>query len=56
MYVPECWLNAGPNANTLVIYDEEGHLPTQVRVQPEAGASRDVVQFRSAETVGMSTQ
>ena len=47
LYVPECWLKAGPNANTLVIYDEQGHLPARVRVQPEAGASRDIVLFRA---------
>ncbi len=54
LYVPECWLNAGPNANTLVIYDEQGNLPTQIRVQPEAGASRDVALFQSAQTVDAS--
>jgi beta-galactosidase len=54
VYVPECWLNAGPNANTLVIYDELGHLPAQVRVQPEAGASRDAVLFQSSQTVGIA--
>ena len=47
IYIPECWLKAGANANTLVIFDEGGHLPTQVRVQPEAAASRDVVTFQS---------
>jgi beta-galactosidase len=46
VYIPECWLNAGTNANTLVIYDESGNLPTQVQVQPEAAASRDVVTFK----------
>ncbi|HEY5232116.1 MAG TPA: beta-galactosidase [Verrucomicrobiae bacterium] len=56
MYVPECWLNAGPDANTLVIYDEEGQLPTQIHVQPEPGASRDVVLFQSAQAVGASTR
>ncbi|HEX5398293.1 MAG TPA: beta galactosidase jelly roll domain-containing protein, partial [Verrucomicrobiae bacterium] len=54
VYVPECWLNPGPNANTLVIFDEEGHLPTQVRVQPEPGASRDMVLYQSAQTVSTS--
>ena len=54
MYIPECWLNAGSNANTLVICDESGKLPTQVNVQPEAAASRDVVTFQSAQTVTMS--
>jgi beta-galactosidase len=47
LYVPECWLKAGPNTNTLVIYDEQGRLPARVRVQPEAGASRDIVLFRA---------
>ena len=56
MYIPECWLNAGPNANRLVIYDEEGQLPTRARVQPEPGASRDVVLFQSAQTVSASTR
>ena len=51
VYLPECWLNAGANANTLVIYDESGNRPTQVQVQPEAAASRDVVTFQSAQTV-----
>jgi beta-galactosidase len=56
LYVPECWLKAGPNANTLVIYDEEGHLPTRINVQPEPGASRDTVLFQSAQTVGASAR
>jgi beta-galactosidase len=51
IYVPECWLNAGANANTLVIYDESGNLPTSVRVLPEAAASRDVVTFQSARQI-----
>jgi len=54
VYIPECWLNAGANANTLVIYDESGNLPTSVQVQPEAAASRDVVTFQSAQTVTTS--
>lgn len=49
VYIPKCWLNTGANANTLVIYDEEGNLPDQVRVQPEVGASRDVVTFQSVK-------
>jgi beta-galactosidase len=47
LYIPECWLNAGPEANTLVICDESGQPPTRVQVQPEAAASRDVVVFQS---------
>jgi beta-galactosidase len=46
LYIPECWLRAGANANTLVIYDEGGKLPTQVQVQPEIAASRDVATFK----------
>jgi beta-galactosidase len=51
VYIPECWLNAGTNANTLVIYDEDGNVPTQVHVQPEPAASRDVVTFQSAQSL-----
>jgi beta-galactosidase len=51
VYIPECWLNAGANANTLVIYDEQGNRPTQVAVQPETGASRDVILFQTAQIV-----
>jgi len=54
IYLPECWLNPGENANTLVIYDESGNLPTSVRVQPEAAASRDLLTFQSAEPVHTS--
>jgi beta-galactosidase len=54
MYLPECWLKPGTNANKLVIYDESGNLPTQVRVQSEAAASRDVVTFQSEQTVTAS--
>jgi beta-galactosidase len=54
LYVPECWLNGGPDANTLVIYDESGNLPTQVEVKPETAASRDVVTFQSAQAVSLS--
>jgi beta-galactosidase len=53
LYIPECWLKPGANANSLVIYDEEGQIPSQVTVQPEAGASRDVIIYRSAQTVGL---
>jgi beta-galactosidase len=49
LYIPECWLNAGAGSNTLVIYDEGGNLPTQVQVQPETAASRDVVLFKSED-------
>ena len=56
VYIPECWLKPGENANTLVLYDESGSLPDQVRIQPEAAASRDVVTFRSARPVTMGPQ
>lgn len=54
IYIPECWLNAGAGSNTLVIYDEGGNRPTQVQVQPETAASRDVVLFQSAATVSLT--
>ena len=56
LYIPECWLNAGPHANTLVIYDETGQVPARVSVQSEPGASRDVVMFQGAQTVGASAR
>ena len=56
MYIHECWLNAGLNANTLVIYDEQGNLPARVSVQPEPAASRDLMLFRSAQTVSASAR
>lgn len=54
IYVPECWLNAGPDSNTLVIYDESGNCPTRVQLQPEISASRDVVLFQSDATVNLA--
>ena len=41
LYLPEPWLNAGGNA--LVIFDEEGHAPTAVKLTVEQAASRVVV-------------
>ncbi|MES2376561.1 MAG: beta-galactosidase [Bacteroidota bacterium] len=40
MYIPECWLKQG--ANTIVIYDENGVSPKDVRIEVEQAASRDV--------------
>ncbi|MGF7081267.1 beta-galactosidase [Mucilaginibacter sp. UYCu711] len=40
MYIPECWLK--PGANTIVIYDENGVSPKDVRIEAEQVASRDV--------------
>jgi beta-galactosidase len=45
LYIPEPWLK--PGDNSLVIYDEEGNLPTEVRITAEAAASRDIAQFVS---------
>ena len=41
LYLPEPWLNAG--VNTLVIFDEEGHAPSDVTLTVEQAASRFVV-------------
>jgi beta-galactosidase len=40
MYIPECWLKSG--ANTIVIYDEDGVSPKDVRIEAEQAASRDI--------------
>jgi beta-galactosidase len=40
MYIPECWLKRG--ANLIVIYDEDGVSPRDVRIEAEQAASRDV--------------
>jgi beta-galactosidase len=45
LYLPECWLKDG--ANSLVIFDEEGHVPTaSVHLWCERAASREVFQVR----------
>ena len=41
LYLPECWLNAGPN--TLIIFDEEGNSPGQVHFAVDEAASHRVV-------------
>ena len=43
MYVPECWLKTGEN--TIVVYDEDGKAPTEVKLQTETAASRDVIKL-----------
>ncbi|MES2426839.1 MAG: beta-galactosidase [Bacteroidota bacterium] len=40
MYIPECWLK--PGKNDIVIFDENGVLPTNVVVEAEQAASRDI--------------
>ncbi|MBC7399810.1 MAG: hypothetical protein H7289_07670, partial [Mucilaginibacter sp.] len=40
MYIPECWLK--PGANTIVIYDENGVSPKDLRIEAEQAASRDI--------------
>jgi beta-galactosidase len=40
MYIPACWLK--PGKNTLVIYDEAGVLPNDVRIEAEQAASREI--------------
>ncbi|HTI98658.1 MAG TPA: beta-galactosidase [Dongiaceae bacterium] len=54
LYLPECWLESGKNANTLIIYDEAGNAPSQVQVQPETAASRDAVEYQSAQPVSLA--
>jgi hypothetical protein len=39
MYIPDCWLK--PGKNTVVIFDENGVLPTQVAIRAETAAGRD---------------
>jgi beta-galactosidase len=45
LYLPECWLKDG--TNSLVIFDEEGHVPTAaVHLWCERAASREVFQVQ----------
>ena len=39
-FMPQCWMHAG--SNEIVIYDEDGRKPRQVRLYAESGASRDL--------------
>ena len=41
MYCPECWLKDGEN--TLVIFDETGASPHDVKLEIEKAASREVI-------------
>jgi beta-galactosidase len=43
LYIPECWIKAGPN--TLIIYDEDGKYPGQVSVRAEMAAGRELALF-----------
>jgi beta-galactosidase len=40
LYIPECWLKTGNN--TILIYEENGVLPTKVVIEAEVAASRDI--------------
>jgi beta-galactosidase len=45
IYLPECWLKEG--ANSLVLFDEEGHVPTSaVHLWCEKAASREIFQVK----------
>ncbi len=39
--MPLCWMHLGPNE--ILIYDEDGRDPSQVRLYAEPNASRDLV-------------
>ncbi len=43
LYIPECWLKNG--LNELVIFEEEGKLPTQVKILAEKEAGRITEKF-----------
>lgn len=43
LYIPECWLKNG--LNKLVIFDEDGKLPNQVKINAETEASRIIEKF-----------
>jgi beta-galactosidase len=51
MYIPECWLKDGENA--LIVLDETGVNPGQVRLEVDKDASREVI--RASEPVDPST-
>ncbi len=54
LYIPEKWLNAS-GTNTLVIYDAMGNRPDQVVIEPETGASRDVIPYEIASGPGIQS-
>jgi beta-galactosidase len=41
LYVPECWIRNG--SNDLMIFDTHGARPSQVRLEVEKEASREVI-------------
>jgi beta-galactosidase len=41
MYLPECWLKEGEN--TIVIFDEKGASPAEVKLEIDRAASREVI-------------
>ncbi len=43
LYIPECWLHSGQN--DLLIYDEDGKLPTEAAIIAEPGAGRTTVKL-----------
>ena len=43
LYIPECWMK--PGKNMLLIFDEDGKLPTHVTIEAETAASRDIRVF-----------
>lgn len=40
MYIPECWMKSGENS--LIIYDEDGKNSTNVSIESEIAASREL--------------
>ncbi|WP_316836745.1 beta-galactosidase [Pedobacter nutrimenti] len=46
LYIPECWLKSGEN--TLVIFDETGAQPSQVKLMVEKEASRELIKAEGA--------
>ena len=46
LYLPECWLKNG--ANSLVVFDEDGNSPAEVKIVVEADASRTTTQWSAA--------
>ena len=53
LYLPECWLSS-TGRNTLAVFDEEGQLPSGVRLRIEKAASREVIAVAEAADASMS--
>lgn len=53
LYLLPCWLQGGEN--TLVVFDEEGQSPTQVKIFEEEIASRTAGEVAAAKGVGHQT-